>query len=297
MEATSFRPRRPWLAALLSLLYVPVGQIYAGRLRRGLCLWSVGGCLLPILAYCSVALPIGRSGFVLLVLCALAFPLYSATDAFALARRFRHAPPKPYQRWWAYVAFFLGFAWATSVVTVIDRTFIAKTFVVPTHAMAPTIMPGDRILVDKLWYHREHLSRGQLVVFRGNGPKSLMYVKRLAGLPGDEIEIKNERVFINGAEWDDPHAVLDGPPPPPFLYDKVVNHKPVKVPPDCFYVLGDNRRASMDSRFTGPIPLSNLYGIGRMIFWSQERTFPDPSDATRYNSGPIRWDRIGLRLD
>ena len=165
--------------------------------------------------------------------------------------------------------------------------------------MSPTVQPGDRFLVDKLWFNRNRIHRGGVVVYRSGGPGSPLLIKRVAGLPGDEIEIRNERVFVNGAEWNDPHAVFKGPLPR-VLLPRVVdlaNYGPEKVPPDCCFVLGDNRRMSYDSRMTGPIPLSKLYGVVRLIYWSREVTFPDPNDTTHSVSGSIRWERFGLRLD
>jgi signal peptidase I len=101
-------------------------------------------------------------------------------------------------------------------------------------------------------------------------------------------------VSVNGTEWDDLHAVFDGPLPP---FGAPVNYGPTKVPADCCFLLGDNRRQSKDSRLIGPIPISDLRGKARLIFWSHERTFPNPADTTRYVSGPIHWERLGLRLD
>jgi signal peptidase I len=293
MEATFSKPRRPWIAALLSLLIGTLGQIYAGRLRRSLCLWLLGGCLFSVLAVCTITLPIGRFGLALLALCVLVIPAYFVADAFLLARRNRFAPLKRYQRWWFYVLFFFVFVLANSAVAHFIRSFIGEAFVVPTRGMSPTIQPGDRFMVDKLWCKPERIRRNDVVVFRSEGPRSPLFVRRIVGLPGDEIEIKNERVFVNGKEWDDQHAVFNGPLP---CVD-MVNHKPIKVPSDCFFVLGDNRRMSKDSRLMGAIPMSDLYGIARFIYWSHEREFPDPHDTTHYVLGPIHWDRMGLRLD
>ncbi len=189
-----------------------------------------------------------------------------------------------------YAVYYLG----DYSVALLNRSFIGEAFVVPTRSMSPTIQPGDRILVDKLWYNRKPIHRGEVVVYRSEGPDAAPYVKRVAGLPGDEIEIRSERVFVNGAEWDDPHAVFTGPLPP---YGKMVDQGPVKVPLDCCFLLGDNRRACKDSRLIGPIPRSHLYGVARLIYWSQERTFPNPNDTRHYVLGPIRWDRMGQRLD
>jgi signal peptidase I len=295
METSSSNPRRPWLAGILSLLGGgPLGQVYVGRLRRSLCLWLVGGCLLPLLAFCTVSLPIGPFGLIWLSLCVVAFPIYLAADAFFLARQNRHALLKRYQRWWVYVLFLVVFGLANNAVAHFARSFVAEAFVVPTRGMSPTIQPGDRFVMDKLWFNRNRIHRSDVVVFRSEGPGSPLFVRRVAGLPGDEIDIRNERVFVNGAEWDDPHAVFEGPLP---LFEALINYGPVKVPADCCFLLGDNRRMSKDSRMVGPIPMSDLYGAARVIYWSQQRRFPDPNDTTRYELGPIHWERFGLRLD
>jgi signal peptidase I len=242
----------------------------------------------------AVSLPLGRNGFALLLLCVIAFPFYLAIDAFFLAKRNRDAPLKSYQRWWVYILAFVAFGIANNVVTHAARFFVAEAFVVPTRSMSPTIQPGDRILVDKLWCRPERLRRNDIVVFHSEGPGSTLYVMRLVGLPGDEIEIIDEKVHLNGTAWDDPHS---------FITDDVrawpdqTDYGPIRIPSDSFFVLGDNRRMSKDSRFLGPIPLSDLHGKARMIYWSHERQFPNPRDTSHYELGPIVWNRIGTRLD
>jgi signal peptidase I len=218
MEAPFTRPRRAWLAALLSLLGCPLGQVYAGRFRRSVLLWVLGVLLLPLFAFSLISLPVGRRGFLLLLACMLAcmlaFPIYLAVDAFLLARRNRDAPLKRYQRWWIYVLVYAAFCTANSAVAYGVRSFIGEAFVIPTRAMSPTIQPGDRILVDKLWCSPKSLRRNDVVVFRSEGPDSPLYVKRLVALPGDVVEVKDEQVFLNGEKWEDPHAVIDSRLPP-----------------------------------------------------------------------------------
>jgi len=278
----------------MSLPGVPLGQVYAGRFRRSVALWCVGGFLVPIFAFASNSLPLGRSYFVLLVLFALAFPIYLAVDAFLLARRNRDAPLQTYQRWWIYVLLFGVFFSANNAVSQVVRSFIAESFVVPTRAMSPTIQAGDRMLVDRLWSRAKRLQRNDVVVFRSVGPDSPLFVMRVVGLPGDVIEIKNERVLIDGADWDDDNAVFDGPLP---SHVDLANYGPVTIPDDSFFVLGDNRRLARDSRLLGPIPLADFYGKARMIYWSQAREFPNPHDTSHYTLGSVRWDRMGTRLD
>lgn len=295
METTLTKPRKAWLAALLSLLGGgPLGQVYVGSLRRGVLLWFVGVFIASVVALSAMTLPIGIIGFVLLVMCAVAFPICLAVDAFLLARRQRDAPLKRYQRWWAYLLFFLVFVVTNDAVARGIRAYVVEAFVVPTRSMSPTIQAGERFLADKLWPNLSRLVRNDVVVFRSEGPDSPLYVMRVIGLPGEELEIKDERVLINGTAGDDGHAVFDGPMPP---HIDMANYGPVKIPADCFFVLGDNRRRSKDSRFLGPIPLSDFYGKARVIFWSRPREFPDPDDTSHYELGPIRWDRIGTRLD
>jgi signal peptidase I len=243
---------------------------------------------------CAIALPIGRVSLIGLALCALAFPLYSAIDAFVIARRNRHAPLKKYQRWWVYVLFFFVFGLGGNAVALFARAFVGEAFVIPTRGMAPTILAGDRILVDKLWYRVDQLQRNDVVVFSSDGPDSPLFVQRIVGLPGDEIEIKDEQLIVNGEPWDDPHAAFTGPLPP---LDNLTNYGPTKVPADSFFLLGDNRRLSKDSRVIGPIPSSEIYGVARIIYMSRERMFPDPDDTSDYELGPFRWDRFGLRID
>ena len=294
-EKAIFKPRRAWLAAILSLLGSgPLGQIYVGRLRRSLVLWLAGLCLSPVLLLAAIGLPIERWGLLLLCLLIMAVPIYFAVDAFRLARRDRFRPPKRYQRWWVYVLFFAIFCVGNNAAAHLFRALIGEAFLVPTRGMSPTILPGERILADRLWYSRNRIERGDVVVFRSEGPGSPLYVQRVAGLPGDEIEIKNERVFINGAPWDDPHVVFAGPLP---LFGEMVDYGPAKVPASHFFLLGDNRRLSKDSRIMGPIPASDVRGAARCVYWPRERVFPNPDDTTHYVSGPFHWDRIGQRLD
>ncbi len=307
-ESPRVVPRRPWLAALLSLLFSgPIGQIYAGRFRRSLVLWFLTALLLPILTFTILTLSSGRVAHVLLLTLSLGVPVFLAIDAYVAARRSRQAPLKRYQRWWVYLLSFCVFVAANQVVSQTGKQFIAEAFVMQGRSMSPTILFRDRVFVDKLWFDASRIQRNDVVVFRVSEPELgpdlnvdlsawTPYVNRIVGLPDDEVEIRDERVFINGEEWDDPHAVFDGPLPDCPGFD-MANHGPIIVPYDCCFVLGDNRRNAVDSRHRGPIPLADLFGQARFVYWSRDYTFPDPNDRSSAVRGPFRWDRIGKRLD
>ena len=131
-----------------------------------------------------------------------------------------------------------------------------------------------------------------LVVYHGAGPGSPRKLFRVVGLPGDEIEIKEEEVFVNGLKLEDKHANLSGE----LRWPEGANYGPVTVPLDSFFVLGDNRRHALDSRVKGPVPLSDLIGRANVIYWSRERHFPVEWDKSRYVAGSVAWARIGMPL-
>lgn len=292
MELTICKPRRPWLAALLGLLGGPLGQIYAGRLLRSFVLWVVGSLLLPIWTFMAISLPVGGFGILILILVRVGLPLYLMVDAYVVAKRHRDAPLSRFQRWWVYLLAFLVFFGTNHCVATMIRMHVAEAFVIPTRSMAPTMVPGDRVLVDKLWYRPSNMKRNDIAVFRRLD--SAPYAMRVVGLPGDTIQMVDEQVLLNGEAWSDSYAFLDASLP---QYPELANFGPIEVPADAFFVLGDNRRRSADSRINGPISFSDLHGKACMIYWSQERRFADARDTSNFESGPIAWSRIGTRLD
>jgi signal peptidase I len=144
-------------------------------------------------------------------------------------------------------------------VAVAVRTFVVQTFYIPSASMEPTLMVGDRILVDKLSYHLHAVGRGDIVVFSKPAgevtPGVNDLVKRVIGLPGETISSPDGRVWINGS-----------PLAEPWLPSGTVTRgiKPQKIPQGEYFVMGDNRGDSSDSRVFGPIPKSLI--VGRVVF-------------------------------
>jgi signal peptidase I len=145
------------------------------------------------------------------------------------------------------------------VVAVGIRTFAVQTFYIPSASMEPTLMIGDRILVDKVSYHLHAVHRGDIVVFgtppgEDAGPDVKDLVKRVIGLPGDTISSAGGQVVIDGKPlkepWLVPGTVTTG------IATKV-------IPKGHYFVMGDNRSDSQDSRFFGPIPESLI--VGRVV--------------------------------
>jgi signal peptidase I len=148
-------------------------------------------------------------------------------------------------------------------VAVAVRTFVVQTFYIPSASMEPTLMVGDRILVDKLSYHLHDVHRGDIVVFgtppgEDAGPNVKDLVKRVIGLPGERIASAEGKVVINGKPLSEPWLVSG---------TVTSSIQPQTIPKNEYFVMGDNRSDSQDSRFFGPIPRSLIVGRVVMRIW------------------------------
>jgi signal peptidase I len=153
---------------------------------------------------------------------------------------------------------------AALVVALVIKTFLFQAFFIPSESMEPTLRPGDRVLVNKLSYHFHPIHRGDVVVFKrppaeAADPTIKDLIKRVIGLPGDTIEERDGKVYINGRQLKEPYLTAD---------TGTTLTLPVKVvPPGQYFVLGDNRTNSKDSRFIGPIPGSLIVGRAFVRVW------------------------------
>jgi len=149
------------------------------------------------------------------------------------------------------------------------RTFAIQTFWVPSTSMLPTLQVGDRILVQKAFFNWHDLHQGDIVVFtkpprdRCGGDGDL--VKRVIALPGQTIYSAGNTVYVNGRPLAEPYLPRIDPLGPPIPDASRVH--PFRVPAGNFYMMGDNRAISCDSRFWGPIKGSSIVGRVVMLFW------------------------------
>lgn len=146
------------------------------------------------------------------------------------------------------------------------RTFVAEARYIPTGSMLPTLQINDRLIIDKVTYNFRLPQRGEIVVFN---PTEVLeqqnyheaFIKRVIGLPGDTVEVKEGRVFINNQPLQEQ-----------YIKDKP-NYRlePVTVPPDSYLVLGDNRNNSYDSHSWGFLPRNKIIGRAVVRFWPPQR--------------------------
>ena len=146
------------------------------------------------------------------------------------------------------------------------RTFVAEARYIPSGSMLPTLQINDRLIVDKLGYHFKSPDRGDVVVFSPTDTLAKQnfhdaFIKRVIGLPGDKVEVKGGRVFINDQALRESYIAED----PQYQYG------PVTVPQDAYLVLGDNRNNSYDSHYWGFVPRDRIIGRAVVRFWPMNR--------------------------
>jgi signal peptidase I len=140
------------------------------------------------------------------------------------------------------------------------RPFVLEAFRIPSESMVPTLEVGDRVLANKFIYRLTEPERGDVVVFEsvGEGDDQKL-IKRIVAVAGDEIEVRNGTLLVNGEEQEEPYLTEN----PPFNG----SYEPTEVPEEHVFVMGDNRANSADSRVFGPLPVENIEGEAFMRFW------------------------------
>lgn len=149
------------------------------------------------------------------------------------------------------------------VIALLIKTFLFQAFFIPSESMVPTLKIGDRVLVNRLSYDLHDVHRGDIVVFKAppeaqsEGIKDL--VKRVVGLPGETVEAREDgRIYVDDRLLDEPYLPRG---------TTTSNLPPTKVPPGHLFMMGDNRGASRDSRFFGPIEESSIIGRVFVRIW------------------------------
>lgn len=217
----------------------------------------------------------------------------------------------------------------TVVIAVFVITFIVQAFQIPSESMEDTLLIGDYLLVDKvhygfggMWRQVEPYSpvrHGDIIVFRYPVNPSQHFVKRVIGLPGDRIRMRNKQVFVNGQALREPYVVYKDKSPEtyrdnfPNVENPNVNvdgrwwvklramahNGEITVPPNSYFVLGDNRDQSLDSRYWGFVPRENVIGRPLVIYWSMrhpERMEPIATEGTAVSDRLIRFTYIIAHL-
>ncbi|MEE8584524.1 MAG: signal peptidase I [Acidobacteriota bacterium] len=201
-----------------------------------------------------------------------------------------------------------------SIFAFFVTTYVVHPMTVPTSSMEPTILVGDRLLVDKFTVRNafgsglplaatHDIQRGDIVVFKHPTDTESLWVKRVIGLPGESIEIRSKQVYVDGAALDEPYKYHSDP----SIYSGGNRDffGPVRVPEGSFFVMGDNRDNSLDGRYWGFLRRQLLVGRPLVTFWSYEDQ-PNAHQITGFSESlqlyaervfyfipRTRWSRMG----
>jgi signal peptidase I len=170
------------------------------------------------------------------------------------------------------------------ILALFIRTFVVQAFKIPTGSMENNLLIGDHLLVNKFIYGSTAtalerallpmrvIGRGDIVVFKFPQEPDRDFIKRVIGLPGETLEVRNKTVYINGTALDEPYVHFLVPPDPEGQEVAASgvreSYGPVTVPADQYFVMGDNRDNSQDSRWWGYLPRDLVKGKALMIYWS-----------------------------
>jgi len=150
---------------------------------------------------------------------------------------------------------------SAGIIAFIIITFIGQVTVVRGASMEPTLHNNERLIANKISYRFERPERGEIIIFRPPLEIKRNYIKRIIGIPGDKIEIANGEIYLNDKKLEEPYVKNRS-------YE---NMPPTIVPDDSFFVLGDNRPNSSDSRYWGFVPRKNVVGRAWIVFWPLNR--------------------------
>lgn len=208
------------------------------------------------------------------------------------------------------------------ILALFIRTFVVQAFKIPTGSMENNLLIGDHLLVNKFvlgptasrleraLLPTGDIARGDVVVFKYPEQPDRDFIKRIIGLPGETIELKAKKVYVNGVPLDEPYVHFLEPPSSDAdeheitSFDVRERYGPVTVPPNQYFAMGDNRDNSQDSRYWGFLPRDYVKGKALLIYWSYESEREDyeatGAGATIRNIGSVfahfftrtRWDRM-----
>lgn len=290
-HSVEYKKRNAGLAAIINVFCPGIGSMYAGYLRRGIVIGVAINLLVPVIGL--IALGTSYSIFV-----GIPVVLVLALDGVLIARRANNAELKSadYHRWYFYLLFVFGFIIVNSIATTIAREYLVRAFKIPTHSMAPALVPGDHIVIKKF---NLDIRRGDMVVFDHPRDPEKSYVKRVVGLPGDRLHVGERSLKNNSVEF-------AAEPVGEYSYTEQQMNRTVKtamfsetvqgreysvlyeiggvgsftneelmgdvtVPEGKYYVMGDNRDRSNDSRYFGFINEDAIEGVVANYYWPPSR--------------------------
>jgi signal peptidase I len=278
------KPRKWWVAGLLSLFEPGLGQIYNGQARKGIIIILLQLLLVPLLmlslnsSYVFIYLGV-------MIFATLVYYIIVVSDAVNCARNIGNKYQlKKYNKIMIYIAIVVLLTIFSTSVKLLVRNNYVQAFKIPAGSMEPTLLIGDHILVDRQMSARNP-KRGDLVIFEYPEDPSKDFVKRVVAVGGDIVAIRDKELYINNSPVKESYSVHKELDVIQASQNPRDNYGPETVPTGSYFMMGDNRDRSYDSRFWGFVEKSKIKGTVRNIYWSWDR-----------NKNEVRWNRIGTKV-
>ena len=296
-DDAGIRPRRPWLAALLNLLAAPLGHVYAGAPWRGLAV-AVAATAAGLGALAATMLPLPGVARMTLLAAGLAMRLLPPWDGWRVAAAGRQYRLRAYNRWYAYVAVAVAVVVAGDRLSAAFRARVAAAFRMASPSMHATLFEGEYVMVRPGVSHP--VAPGTPVLFRSQ--HGFVAVARVVGAGGDTLRMRGGTLLRNGAAQREPYAIqtpaggdtlslmawqvehLADPADSVGYAPTMDDWGPLVVPPGHYFLMGDNRDRSGDSRIMGFTRRRDVVGRPMWIYYSR-----DAWDGTR-------WNRLGRAI-
>jgi signal peptidase I len=167
------------------------------------------------------------------------------------------------------------------MVALAIQAWLLKPYRIPSGSMRDTLRPGDRVLVDRMVYHLRDPQRGDIIVFRYPEDPDVVFIKRVVGVPGDVLEVRDGHLYVNHRKAAEPYVHRTGGRADPTvaqaaiagstLHDPWSLAEPYRIPAGTYFVMGDNRTDSDDSRDWGTVPRTAIVGEGLATYWPLSR--------------------------
>jgi signal peptidase I len=275
------RPRSPIIAASLSILTPGLGHIYNGQIKKGAIIiflgYSIAGLLLILGLFHDF------SGLIFSVLLGLFYHIFFAVNAAYTALKIKEFQPNRFNNVYFYILVAVLHLFFSMSARRMTAYYILRPFNISTGSMEPTIRPGDYVMVDLRIYQKTLPQPGHIIIFKSNVEDDMPWIKRCIASEGKTVEIRDKILFVDGTVYPDsqntkhitkfilPKGYNEINISPPNAGNRD-NYGPVIVPDNHFFVLGDNRDHTLDSRYVGFIDKKRIFGKVLYLLWANDKS-------------------------